>query len=93
MFIFEKMVRNYQRKSPRATQYTQESLLNAVEEVKAKRMTYNQSCNIYYISKTTLLYHVTGRIGVKSSSFGRPITLQLPLEQELANVLMKYKLL
>lgn len=69
------MVRNYRRLSNRATQYTKNDLLSAIEEIRSKRITLNQACGIYNIPKTTLLYHSKGKRGVKSQSFGRPLSL------------------
>jgi len=60
----------------------------AVEEVKAHRMTVGQACDSYKIPKTTLLYHVQGKRGVKSESFGRPMSLPLPMEKELVDGLV-----
>lgn len=82
------MVRNYKRISFRATKYTKADLTIAVEEVKSKRLTIAQACDIYNIPKTTLVYHVSGIRGAKSKSFGRPISLPLTVESELANSLM-----
>lgn len=82
------MVRNYKRISTRATQYTTNDLYSAVEEIKSKRMTLNQACGIYNVPKTTLLYHSNGKRGVKSQSFGRPLSFPLPAEKELVDGLM-----
>jgi len=82
------MVRNYQRISTRASQYTKHDLCIAVEEVKSHRMTVGQACDSYKIPKTTLLYHVQGKRGVKSESFGRPMSLPLPMEKELVDGLV-----
>ncbi|CAI6366298.1 unnamed protein product [Macrosiphum euphorbiae] len=51
-------------------------------------MTVDQACDSYKIPKTTLLYHVQGKRGVKSESFGRPMSLPLPMEKELIDGLV-----
>lgn len=87
LFHYRKMVRNYHRKSNRASQYTKETLDNAVEEIKRGVLTLYRAHRTYHIPKTTLYYHVTGIRGAKSQSQGRPPVIPAEHESRLASAL------
>ncbi|KAJ8946650.1 hypothetical protein NQ314_008822 [Rhamnusium bicolor] len=79
-----KMVRNYKRKTQRASQYSQDDLATAVAEIKRGVMTIYRAQKLYNIPKTPLLYHVNGTRGMKSKSQGRPPAIRIEDEKRLA---------
>jgi hypothetical protein len=64
----KKMVRYYQRKTQRASQYTKEILNNAVEEIRRGALTIYRAHKLFNIPKTTLFYHLNGSRGNKSNT-------------------------
>lgn len=78
------MVRNYKRKTERASQYSQNDLQTAVAEIKRGVMTIYRAHKLYKIPKTTLFYHVTGTRGLKSKTQGRAPAIPVEDEKRLA---------
>ncbi|XP_056636655.1 uncharacterized protein LOC130445153 [Diorhabda sublineata] len=78
------MVRNYVRKSKRATSYTKEDLQRAMEEVRSGRITAYKASQRFKIPMMTLNYRLRGIRGVKSSSQGRSTAIPIQEERELA---------
>ncbi|KAJ8950035.1 hypothetical protein NQ314_008041 [Rhamnusium bicolor] len=85
-----KMVRNYKRKTQRASQYSQDDLATAVAEIKRGVMTIYQAHKLYNIPKTTLLYHVNGARGMKSKYQGRPPLFELKMRNGWLRVLRRW---
>ncbi|KAK9679574.1 hypothetical protein QE152_g39892 [Popillia japonica] len=83
------MVITYKRTSERAKAYMQDQLLEAANEVKIGRRTVSQARKIYNIPLNTLIDHIKGRRGKLSSTFGRPTSLSIQDETELAEYLSK----
>ncbi|KAJ3619046.1 hypothetical protein MTP99_005835 [Tenebrio molitor] len=78
------MVRNYKRKSDRATNYTKAQLQHAVAEIQRGALNIYRAHKLYQIPKTTLFYHVNGTRGQKSQSQGRPTCISREDERKLA---------
>lgn len=81
------MVRNYQRKTQRASQYTKEILNNAVEEIRRGALTIYRAHKLFNIPKTTLFYHLNGSRGNKSNTQGRSQAIPIEHETRLAAAL------
>ncbi|KAG5887616.1 hypothetical protein JTB14_002625 [Gonioctena quinquepunctata] len=79
------MVRNYKRKSDHAKKYKQETLQQAVNDIKAGVLTFKRANELHDIPVSTLKDHVKGRKGDKSSSFGRKPDIPIELEKQLAD--------
>jgi hypothetical protein len=78
------MVRNYKRKSDRATNYTKAQLQHAVAEIQRGALNIYRAHKLYQIPKITLFYHVNGTRGQKSQSQGRPTCISREDERKLA---------
>lgn len=78
------MVRNYVRKTQRASGYTEEQLENALNDIRNGNITLHRASQTYGIPKTTLFNRLTGKRGVKSQSLGRPLALGRDIEEQLA---------
>lgn len=78
------MVRKYVRKTKRGESYSKEKLAKAVDDVSSGRINVYQASSIYNIPKTTIVDHLKGRRGQKSSSFGRATALSVETESKLA---------
>lgn len=74
------MVRNYKRKTDRATQYTKEVLHSVLNEIVSGERTILGASKHYQIPYSTLQSHLRKKRGEKSKSFGRPTAI--PIEEE-----------
>ncbi|KAL0879425.1 hypothetical protein ABMA27_003176 [Loxostege sticticalis] len=79
------MVRRYKRKTDNPS-WTRESLCQAVDAVRSGLSGY-EAAKTYGIPRKTIMDHVNGRRGQKSSTLGRPPVLSADTEKELANCL------
>lgn len=79
------MVRNYNRKSNRAKNYSKEDIANAIAEFEAGLATLHGAAKKYKIPKSTLHDHVKGTHGTKSQTYGRAQAIPLEHETVLAN--------
>ncbi|KAL0868247.1 hypothetical protein ABMA27_007778 [Loxostege sticticalis] len=79
------MVRRYKRKTDNPS-WTRESLCQAVDAVRSGLSGY-EAAKTYGIPRKTIMDHVNGRRGQKSSTLGRPPVLSADSEKELANCL------
>ncbi|KAI4456260.1 eg:bacr7a4.3 protein-related [Holotrichia oblita] len=61
------MVRNYVRKTQRASGYTEEQLENALNDIRNGNITLHRASQTYGIPKTTLFNRLTGKRGVKTN--------------------------
>lgn len=80
------MVRTYIRKKGNPP-YTKDALMQAVEEVRSGNMSGYRAAKYFNIPRMTIIDHLKGRRGVKSSSFGRPPVLSIETEKKLADLL------
>lgn len=78
------MVRNYQRKTARATKYTKEDISNALENIQSGRLTLHAAATQYNIPKSTLHDHLKGTHGQKSQSLGKATVIPIHHENILA---------
>lgn len=78
------MVRNYKRKKEKPS-WTKEDLSKAVEDVKNHKLSGYEAAKTFNIPRTTIIDHVTGRRGQKSSTFGRPPILSAEIEKKLSD--------
>lgn len=79
------MPRHYVRKSERATKYSQDELNNALNAIRADRITVKRASILYNIPRTTLRDHLKGRRGIKSKSFGRSTDISFQEEKKIAD--------
>lgn len=80
------MVRCYLRKTE-GPSWSKETLTKAIEAVRSNRLSGYEAAKTYDIPRKTIMDHVTGRRGAKSSTQGRPTVLQIETEQTLAECL------
>lgn len=85
LFITDiKMVRNYVRKTDRATAYSREQLMEAVDKVKNGELTAYRAAIEYKIPRPTIVARVYERYGLKSNSLGRSTVIPEDIEKKLA---------
>lgn len=78
-------MRNYKRKSDRATKYTAEVLQRVVEDVSKGVITIRGASKTYNIPTTTIRDHVKKKRGLKSCNMGRSPAIPVDLEVKLAD--------
>lgn len=81
------MVRKYIRKSERGKNYSKETLLQTIEDVKSGRYSAYAASKLHKIPLNTLLDHIKGRRGKKSASYGRATALSAEDENKLVHCL------
>ncbi|XP_063634481.1 jerky protein homolog-like [Cydia splendana] len=79
------MPRNYVRKSLRATCYTADDVLRAIEKIERKELTLFGAAKTYNIPLSTLHNKLYKKTGNKSKTLGRAPILSYEIEEQLAN--------
>lgn len=81
------MPRQYERKSTRATSYTNEELRSAVERVRSGELSNYAASKMYNIPTSTLNDHVKEKTGLLSQTLGRAPAIPIEMENKLASCL------
>lgn len=78
------MVRNYVRKTDRASKYTREDLLEAIERIKSGELSSYRAAIIYKIPRPTIVGRLYFKYGEKSDTLGRSPAIPIEIETKLA---------